>query len=96
VWNGTSGIATLIEGLKIARIGGIAMRLQGLQGRLLHLFQATSRHPLCRCVNADLQTVRNTWESTKFRSLVWHVYPCRRLLLGQWRLFLVEIAFAAS
>jgi anti-sigma B factor antagonist len=37
----TSGIATLIEGLKIARIGGIAMRLQGLQGRLLHLFQAT-------------------------------------------------------
>src|SRR5258707_13549148 len=37
----TSGIATLIEGLKIARIGGIAMRLRGLQGRLLHLFQAT-------------------------------------------------------
>jgi anti-sigma B factor antagonist len=37
----TSGMATLIEGLKIARIGGIAMRLQGLQGRLLHLFQAT-------------------------------------------------------
>jgi anti-sigma B factor antagonist len=37
----TSGIATLIEGLKIARIGGIAMRLHGLQGRLLHLFQAT-------------------------------------------------------
>jgi anti-sigma B factor antagonist len=37
----TSGIATLIEGLKIARIGGIAMHLQGLQGRLLHLFQAT-------------------------------------------------------
>ena len=37
----TSGLATLIEGLKTARIGGIAMRLQGLQGRLLHLFQAT-------------------------------------------------------
>jgi anti-sigma B factor antagonist len=37
----TSGMATLIEGLKIARVGGIAMRLQGLQGRLLHLFQAT-------------------------------------------------------
>jgi len=36
-----SGIATLIEGLKIARTGGIAMHLQGLQGRLLHLFQAT-------------------------------------------------------
>ena len=37
----TSGLATLIEGLKIARIGGIAMRLQGLNGRLLHLFQVT-------------------------------------------------------
>ena len=37
----TSGLATLIEGLKIARIGGIAMRLQGLHDRLLHLFQAT-------------------------------------------------------
>lgn len=37
----TSGIATLIEGLKIARLGGIAMYLQGLHGRLLHLFQAT-------------------------------------------------------
>jgi anti-sigma B factor antagonist len=37
----TSGVATLIEGLKIARIGGIAMYLQGLHGRLLHLFQAT-------------------------------------------------------
>ena len=37
----TSGIATLIEGLKIARINGIAMHLQGLQGRLLHLFEAT-------------------------------------------------------
>jgi anti-sigma B factor antagonist len=37
----TSGVATLIEGLKIARIGGIAMHLQGLQGHLLHLFQAT-------------------------------------------------------
>ena len=37
----TSGIATLIEGLKISRIGGIPMHLQGLQGHLLHLFQAT-------------------------------------------------------
>lgn len=37
----TSGMATLIEGLKIARTGGIAMHLQGLQGPLLHLFQAT-------------------------------------------------------
>jgi anti-sigma B factor antagonist len=37
----TSGIATLIEGLKIARISSISMHLQGLQGHLLHLFQAT-------------------------------------------------------
>ena len=37
----TSGIATLIEGLKVARIGSISMHLRGLQGHLLHLFQAT-------------------------------------------------------
>jgi anti-sigma B factor antagonist len=37
----TSGMATLIEALKIARTGGIGMYLQGLQGRLLQLFQAT-------------------------------------------------------
>src|SRR5215469_186374 len=37
----TSGVATLVEALKIARIGAIAMHLQGLQGRLLHFFQAT-------------------------------------------------------
>jgi anti-sigma B factor antagonist len=37
----TSGIATLIQGLKIARISDISMHLQGLQGHVLHLFQAT-------------------------------------------------------
>ena len=37
----TSGIATLIEGLKIARNRQIAFCLQGLQGRLLHLFAVT-------------------------------------------------------
>jgi len=37
----TSGIATLIEGLKIARNRQIAFCLQGLQGRLLHLFEVT-------------------------------------------------------
>ena len=36
-----SGIATLVEALKIARIGTIAMHLRGLRGRLLHLFQST-------------------------------------------------------
>lgn len=37
----TSGIATLMEGLKTARISNIEMRIQGLEGRLLHLFQST-------------------------------------------------------
>ncbi len=37
----TSGMATLVEALKIARMSKIAMHLQGLQGRLLHLFQST-------------------------------------------------------
>jgi anti-sigma B factor antagonist len=37
----TSGIATLVEELKVARLGGIAMHLQGLQGPLLHLLQST-------------------------------------------------------
>lgn len=37
----TSGIATLVEGLKIARIGNIQLYIQGLEGRLLHLFQST-------------------------------------------------------
>jgi anti-sigma B factor antagonist len=37
----TSGMATLIEALKVGRTGGIGMYLQGLQGRLLQLFQTT-------------------------------------------------------
>jgi anti-sigma B factor antagonist len=37
----SSGIATLIEGLKIARNRDTMFWLQGLQGRLLHLFQIT-------------------------------------------------------
>jgi anti-sigma B factor antagonist len=36
-----SGIATLIEGLKIAHNRQITFCLQGLQGRLLHLFEVT-------------------------------------------------------
>jgi anti-sigma B factor antagonist len=35
----SSGIATLIEGLKIARLRQTKLCLQGLQGLLLHLFQ---------------------------------------------------------
>ena len=37
----SSGIATLIEGLKVALNRQITLRLQGLQGRLLHLFETT-------------------------------------------------------
>lgn len=37
----SSGIATLIEGLKMARMRQTTFCLQGLQGRLLHFFQAT-------------------------------------------------------
>ena len=37
----TSGIATLVEGLKTARIRGIEFHLEGLQGWLLHLLQST-------------------------------------------------------
>jgi len=41
-----SGIATLIEGLKIARSRNSGLCLQGLQGRIAHLFQATGVLPL--------------------------------------------------
>jgi anti-sigma B factor antagonist len=37
----SSGVATLIEALKFARVGRVALHLQGLEGRLLHLFEVT-------------------------------------------------------
>ena len=37
----SSGIATLIEGLKMARQRKTTLCVQGLQGRLLHFFQVT-------------------------------------------------------
>ncbi len=37
----SSGVATLIEALRIARNQNIEVKLQGLEGRLLRLFQAT-------------------------------------------------------
>ena len=37
----TAGIATLVEGLKVARDRGTTLRLQGLHDRLLHLFEVT-------------------------------------------------------
>src|SRR5262249_5449352 len=36
-----SGIATLVEGLKIARHHQTRLCLQGLQGRVVHLFEVT-------------------------------------------------------
>ena len=37
----SSGVATLIEALKLAKANRSELRLQGLQGRLLHLFEVT-------------------------------------------------------
>jgi anti-sigma B factor antagonist len=37
----SSGVATLIEGLRIARMRQTAFCVHGLHGRLLHLFQVT-------------------------------------------------------
>jgi len=36
-----SGVATLVEGLKAARNRQTTLRLQGLQGRVRHLFEVT-------------------------------------------------------
>ena len=36
-----SGVATLVEGLKIARNGQATLCLQGMQGRVRHLFEVT-------------------------------------------------------
>ena len=43
---GSSGIATLIEGLKIARMRQTTLCVQGLRDRLLHLFQVTGMSTL--------------------------------------------------
>lgn len=37
----SSGVATLLEALRIARSHNLEVKLQGLEGRLLRLFQAT-------------------------------------------------------
>src|ERR1700756_347549 len=42
----SSGIATLIEALKMARLRQTTLCVQGLQGRLLHLFQVTGMSAL--------------------------------------------------
>jgi anti-sigma B factor antagonist len=42
----SSGIATLIEGLGVARMRQTTLYVQGLHGRLLHLFQVTGMSTL--------------------------------------------------
>ena len=54
----SSGIATLIEALKIARESQKTLCLRGLQGRLLHLFEVTGMSTLFEksgCANASTQ-----------------------------------------
>jgi anti-sigma B factor antagonist len=42
----SSGVATLIEALRVARSSKTELRLRGLQGRLLRLFELTGLLPL--------------------------------------------------
>lgn len=54
----SSGIATLIEGLKMARQGQRTLRVQGLQGRLLHLFEVTGMFALFEksgCASSEIR-----------------------------------------
>jgi anti-sigma B factor antagonist len=55
-----SGLATLIEGLKVARNRKTRLCLKGLQGRLLHLFEVTGMSALfeasgCRSASSALK-----------------------------------------
>ena len=55
-----SGIATLLEALKVARHRKSTLCLTGLQGRLLHLFEVTGVLPLfetdqCRNASSELK-----------------------------------------
>jgi anti-sigma B factor antagonist len=55
-----SGVATLLEALKVARHHKSTLCLKGLQGRLLHLFEVTGVLPLfdtdqCRNASSELK-----------------------------------------
>jgi anti-sigma B factor antagonist len=55
----SSGVATLIEGLKMARQRQTTLCLHGLQGRLLHLFEVTGMSTLfekSRCGSASSES----------------------------------------
>jgi len=56
----SSGIATLVEALRIARTRHSEVRLQGLEGRLLRLFQSTG---ILSLFNAN--TLTNTYSGSK-------------------------------
>jgi len=49
----SSGVATLVETLRIARSQNIELNLQGLEGRLLRLFQSTG---ILSLFNANART----------------------------------------
>jgi anti-sigma B factor antagonist len=53
----SSGVATLIEALKIARGSGTELRLQGLHDRLLHLFESTG---ILSLFNESVRTTRQS------------------------------------
>lgn len=53
VYIDTSGLATLIEGLKVAHNCQSKLCVQGLQGRLLHLFEVTGVLPLFEAVDSE-------------------------------------------
>ena len=51
----TSGIATLLEAFKIARNRYTTLRLNGLQGRLAHLFEVTGLTALFETSGSNLK-----------------------------------------
>lgn len=57
----SSGVATLIEALRIARSQDIQVKLQGLEGRLLGLFQSTG---ILSLFNGNARTnTQSGWET---------------------------------
>ena len=53
VYIDSSGLATLIEGLKAAHNCQSRLRVQGLQGRLLHLFEVTGVLSLFEAIGCE-------------------------------------------
>lgn len=57
----SSGVATLIEALRIARSQNIEVKLQGLEGRLLGLFQSTG---ILSLFNENARTnIQSVWKA---------------------------------